>query len=398
MTATTQEPGPSPVPLRLRYTAYEACVGIVVGLDPCAPPFPEAQDRDPRTAMEQVALTALLRPPCLVSFSGGRDSSSVLAIATHVARREGLAAPIPVTNRFPAAARSDESAWQEEVVRHLGLTEWERLEWHDDELDLLGPFAAKVYARHGLAYPPNLHFHEPLLERAAGGSLLTGVGGDEIFASWLRATAREVLLGRRVPRPRELPQVAADLTPRRWRMARQRRRSGIHEMAWLRPEVRELLVRERAAAAVGASLRWDDEVRRWWRHRYVQAALGSLRALGGDHDVLVLSPFTEGRTLAAWAADQGPLAPPGRTTGLRRLVGDLLPASLLERRTKAFFDEAFNGRWSKAFAAGRPTAGLDDRLVDIDRLHEEWLSPDRHAASQLLLRVAWAASRPAGVS
>ena len=58
----------------------------------------------PRAALEAVVLRALLRPPCLVSFSGGRDSSLVLAIASDVARRHGLPLPVPATNRFPGRA------------------------------------------------------------------------------------------------------------------------------------------------------------------------------------------------------------------------------------------------------------------------------------------------------
>ena len=80
----------------------------------------------PREALERAILPALLRPPCLVSFSGGRDSAAVLAVATALARREGLPAPIPATNVFPAADDSDETAWQELIVRHLGLSEWVR--------------------------------------------------------------------------------------------------------------------------------------------------------------------------------------------------------------------------------------------------------------------------------
>ena len=72
---------------------------------------------EPSAALERAVLPALLRPPCVVSFSGGRDSSLVLAAAVAVARSEGLAAPIPITVRFPASAESDEQEWQERVVR-----------------------------------------------------------------------------------------------------------------------------------------------------------------------------------------------------------------------------------------------------------------------------------------
>jgi hypothetical protein len=47
-----------------------------------------------RGVLEELISPALERPPCVIGFSGGRDSSSLLALATHLARREGL--PMPV--------------------------------------------------------------------------------------------------------------------------------------------------------------------------------------------------------------------------------------------------------------------------------------------------------------
>ena len=84
---------------------------------------------------------ALVDGPCYVTFSGGRDSSAVLAAATALARREGHALPIPVTRVYPDLPDTDESDWQRAVVDHLGLTEWVRLELRDGESDLLGAAA-----------------------------------------------------------------------------------------------------------------------------------------------------------------------------------------------------------------------------------------------------------------
>ena len=60
--------------------------------------------RDPRRALEHVVREALLRPPCGVAFSGGRDSSAVLAVAAHVARRDGLPAADPDHEGLPRRA------------------------------------------------------------------------------------------------------------------------------------------------------------------------------------------------------------------------------------------------------------------------------------------------------
>ena len=139
-------------------------------------------------------------PPCLVSFSGGHDSSLVLAIAVSVAWRRGSPLPVPITWRFPDVPATTESAVQEAVVTALGLSDWVILPARD-ELDLVGPVARRVLLRHGLQYPPNTFLHAPLLERAAGGSFLTGVGGDQVLGGWARPRRPWALRRRNSDRP-----------------------------------------------------------------------------------------------------------------------------------------------------------------------------------------------------
>lgn len=87
-----------------RPTPLEIASGVVLGR---AAPTAAPAER-PITALAALAqsiLCALQRPPCLVSFSGGMDSSFILAVAAHVAQTSGLPAPIPVTWRFTGAPR-----------------------------------------------------------------------------------------------------------------------------------------------------------------------------------------------------------------------------------------------------------------------------------------------------
>ena len=70
----------------------------------------------------------------------------MLAVATHVARRDGLPEPVPITRVFPQVSESDENEWQEAVVRHLGLADWQRVVI-EDELDVIGPIATQHLAR-----------------------------------------------------------------------------------------------------------------------------------------------------------------------------------------------------------------------------------------------------------
>src|SRR4051794_38463388 len=175
MTAARQQTrSSSPAPVQL--TPLEVALGIPYDLDDAVAPLPAAKVCRPgrassfaRAALEGVVLAALHRPPCLVSFSGGRDSSAVLAVAASVARREGLPAPVPVSLRFPGAADSYESEWQEQVVRHVGIRDWHRVEL-GNELDLLGDMAKRVMAAHGPLWPFNAHLLVPTATLAAGGT------------------------------------------------------------------------------------------------------------------------------------------------------------------------------------------------------------------------------------
>src|SRR5580700_7079125 len=76
---------------------------------------PPQRHASPLVALEEIVLPALLRPPCVVEFSGGRDSSLVLAVATRVATREGLPSPVAFTQHYPGLAEANEDEWQELV-------------------------------------------------------------------------------------------------------------------------------------------------------------------------------------------------------------------------------------------------------------------------------------------
>src|SRR5205085_10108162 len=126
-----------------------------------------------------------------------RDSSTLLAVAARVAREEGLEPPIAATNRFPRAPATFEDEWQEVLIERLGIADWIRVDF-DAELDLVGPVATRMMARHGQVYPPNAHALLPLLERAGGGTLVNGIDGDVIFGGWWYARLGD-LRSRRTP-------------------------------------------------------------------------------------------------------------------------------------------------------------------------------------------------------
>src|SRR5436190_4653351 len=202
----------------------EVMASLLLGRDAAGRSLPPAPPDGVSGALEEAMLPALRRSPCFVSFSGGRDSSAVLAVAVDVARRHGLPDPVPATMRFVDAPTADETSWQELVLEHLGISDHVVVELHH-ELDALGAIATDVLDRFGVRWPGNAYMHVPLFERARGGSMLTGVGGDELFGT---RASRFVLVAHGSERPvfRDALSLGFALTPRPLRAAIQRRRSS----------------------------------------------------------------------------------------------------------------------------------------------------------------------------
>jgi asparagine synthase (glutamine-hydrolysing) len=98
-------------------TELDVASGVVVGQDhgPRRPAF-TFPGPDPRVRLTELAAELLASSPCVIAFSGGRDSSALLAFFVDVARRHGLEEPVAVTARWDDDAASDERAWQEHVV------------------------------------------------------------------------------------------------------------------------------------------------------------------------------------------------------------------------------------------------------------------------------------------
>jgi asparagine synthetase B (glutamine-hydrolysing) len=366
----------------------ELACGLVLGVD--APPSARAGDDSPRSALEHAILPGLRRPPCLVSFSGGRDSSLVLAAATHLARRDGLPDPIPVTNRIRGAALADESRWQEALVGHLRLAAWERRE-HTDDLDTVGPYAQRVLRRHGLLWPFNVHFHLPLLDLAGGGSLLTGIGGDELFGAAERSRLAAVLTGSARPRRADALRAAGVLAPAVLRERVLARRHPV-PFPWLRAPAQRAVARALAATEAREPQRVQSRLRFWRGLRSLRIGAASLELLARDADVRLLHPLSDDGVWNAFGRAARPHGFRDRTDGMRRLFGDLLPDDLLTRSDKATFDDAFWTGRAEAFARQWTGNGVPLSVVDPQALQRHWSSPAPRAQSFSLLQAAWLAT------
>lgn len=347
----------------------------------------------PRVALEGLAREALAREPCLVAFSGGRDSSALLAVAVDLARREGWALPIPVTLRFASAA-TDEADWQELMLRHLKLDDWVRLDC-GPELDMVGPIAAEGLRRHGLLYPANAHLIVPMARAAAGGSILTGVGGDDVFGNWPWHNVASVLAGRRLPRARELRRYVRLGAPR-WLEAEILRRREPLMVPWIVESQRRRVARALSHELASPPRTWAARMRWLAGWRLWRETVQSMATLASDSDAALGSPFLEPAFLEALAGAGGRCGWGTRTATMRALFGDLLPEEVISRRGKAEFSAAQFGVHTKRFAdEWTGDAGAVTEFVGPDALRSAWRSEQPHFLSATLLQACWLADNAA---
>jgi asparagine synthase (glutamine-hydrolysing) len=339
-------------------------------------------------------LTDILRPcletaPCFVGFSGGRDSTALLSLATHLARERGLPDPVPVTIRFHRRPRADECDWQDLTIAHLGLRRWEILEI-DDELDPLGPVASLLLRRLGLFWPPVAHRISPLLETAQGHVLVIGTGGDEVFSPWNTHAARRRLGIRGRSFLSAARRAAFNLLPEGLRIRVNLRRS--RGLPWLRPAARREVERRYREFLGRRSPFWADAIGRIPTSRNFELTQSVFEAMARTARVSIVQPFFDLRCIRAIGESAPPKGFASRADAMALHFGDVLPPRMLDRTTKAVFDELHGGRWTRAFAEAWDGSGLDTTLVDAERLREEWLSPRPAYRSLTALNAAWLAA------
>ncbi|MFN2485536.1 MAG: asparagine synthase-related protein [Acidimicrobiia bacterium] len=378
----------------------ELVLGRPLGTDRNAPDLPRVEHGTlPLAIIEATLREGLENPPCLVMFSGGRASSGVLATAVGLARRLDLELPIPFTFRFPGVAEAEEGDWQEGVVRHLALDNWER-RTVDDEWDLIGPYATSVLLRHGPIWPPNAFVLSIAAEAAEGGSVVTGSFGDELFAPDPQLLRNRAALDRNgVMKTRDLIRLGLVLSPRLIRrfVARRRLVRDEHLPPWLSSDLRPLARLALARDQTEMHFRWDNALKAAWRSRYTQVVGRVLRLLAADGNVRLVVPFGDPRFRVAFARLGGARGFRSRSEAMHLLFNGLLPTTLLQRSSKATFSGVFWNRHSHQFAREWSGAGLDPRMVDLEVLRQIWTWDPAEAArpdsrSAVLLQAAWLAT------
>lgn len=366
------------------WSRVELAAGIPLGVEPTALRLP-AEHRSAREQIEQSIEAALAsdRQP-YVCFSGGRDSSAVLALATHVARRVGAALPVPITLRFPDHPETDEREWQELVVRHLDLDEWIVLERPD--ADVLAPAITSLLDEWGLFYPAQIGSYLPVLQAAAGGVVFSGEGGDESLGGWrCRAVHHPWSWGpRQAVRELSVAAVAHGPSPlRRWYV----QRTGA--LPWLTALGRSAVVAAMTQRSEAEPVRWSGYLAWAFARRSWHIARSTLDRVSQRHDCQLVHPLAEPAFMAALRHEWGWRGPDDRTEAMGRLVGDLLPAAIIEREDKAVLAPLFIGERSRAFIDEWDGTGLDAEFVDIDALRQTWRRHYPYVGSLSLLHQAW---------
>lgn len=367
--------------------------GIVLGARRSRlPPVPPDIPRPPRRVLDELLIGALARSPCYVLFSGGRDSSVMLAAATETARKHGLPEPIPLTARFGAHPRTWETDWQERTIRHLGLTEWTQFEVRD-ELDALGELATGALLRHGPFWPPNAHTMLLFARHVGSGSMLTGGGGDELFArwDWGRVPLREIARWR--PRRRVLKWGPYYCLPLRLRQKLPDNPPAIR-MRWLTDEAHAQISRRQLNSQRAPPPAWADAVEQEYiRGRYLECLRATLDTFVATTSACLIEPFYDVRLIRSVVASAPAHGFASRTLALETLFGDLLPAEVLNRSTKAEFSGAVWGPAARAFARDWDGHGVDARLADPELLRTEWLRERPDGRALTLIQSAWYAQQ-----
>jgi hypothetical protein len=369
-------------------TEIDVASGVVVGQDrgPDRPVFVHPGP-DPMTRLGELAAELLAASPCVIAFSGGRDSSALLALFVDVARRQGLDEPIAVTARWDDDAASDERQWQEQVIGAIGAEHWEIIRPGDD-LDLLGAEAVGALKGQGLMWPAPAYAFLPMIRRAAGGVFVSGEGGDEAFGLYPHGRFWDAVRHRRIPlRPDWVAAVLA-CAPRPCRRRQWERKVPPYQ-SWLRPEARDRFARQLADDQMDDPIRWDRYQVIGRSRRAVSLTLGTLDAICALEGARYAGPFLDTGFLAGLATWGGRFGRGDRTAVMTALFDQMLPAPVLARTSKASFGGVFWGPASRRFAEEWDGSGLDGRLVDAEALRREWLSPVPVFGSALPLHAAW---------
>lgn len=376
-------------------TSLDVACGMPLGWNSSPPPRPHRSSLDEFASL--LFSSSFGRGPCYMPFSGGSESSTWLAVATRYARSHGHDDPIPITLHYPGLASPEQLGLQEHVIAQLGLADWERVEPEED-LDLIGPIAGAAMRQTGPLWPPHAYVMAPLLEAARDGVFLLLTALEDFFTWWRWAPLVSVVARHRRPTARDAALLSTMLMPVALRVRAARRQGTPPPMPWLRPaaEKRALaLLRTRQAAV---PLRCNHAMTAQSTHRCFTGAAGTFRALGEALGTTMDQPQCQPGVVESFAGACGWRGFADLRAILQQLAGDLLPADLLVERPAPDAIGVFFGARSREFASSWSGGGLDESIVDVDTLRQNWLSDRPDPRTACLLQYAWLTEQLAGAS
>jgi hypothetical protein len=157
---------------------------------------------------------------------------------------------------------------------------------------------------------------------------------------------------------------------------------------WLREPMRTRMLQRKVSDVAREPLLWRKSIDRHFRRRALTRCFDNMGIVAQDHATNLVHPFIEPAFHDAMAHAFGLSGPRSRATAMRVLFGDLLPETIVRRSDKAFFNHAVYGPATRAFAEKWRNGGVDESVVDVDRLRSEWLAETPSAQTALLLQSA----------
>ena len=231
-----------------------------------------------------------------------------------------------------------------------------------------------------------------MFEQLRGGSLLTGEGGDAVLGARRVTPLAALRHGRRPDRALVRYSALAALPRRaRQRIARRMMRTSV-QRRWLRPAAFERHVRLARRRRRGGAARYGAATWSITRLRSFATISHNHAAAAAEYGIRASDPLLDHRFVAALARAGGRTGYLGRTATMHALFSDVLPPAVLGRTTKASFNHAHAGAATREFARTWDGSGVDEELVDVERLRSVWLSDEPTMATGVLLHSAWLAS------
>ena len=114
-----------------------------------------------------------------------------------------------------------------------------------------------------------------------------------------------------------------------------------------------------------------------------------LARIARDQDCRLVEPLGDVGFVASYAEFGGRWGGVTRTGGTRHIADGLLPDPVIRRWQKASFNRSRFGPVSREFARTWDGRGLDEDLIDAERLREAWLSDVVPGTTGMLLQQAW---------